>query len=99
MCKLFVITLIRVAGMGSAEKKPRGCFNSRGAENTQAGSPNNGDVEVSLKTLSDLPYVIGLVRQSLEQQLGNRADSSVCVVPKLSDRGTVISGQCAGASL
>lgn len=30
----------------------------------------NGDVEVSLSSLDDLPYVIGLVRQSLEKQMG-----------------------------
>lgn len=38
------------------------------------GRWGNGDVEVKLTTLSDLPYVIGLVRQSLELQLGNGAD-------------------------
>lgn len=31
----------------------------------------NGNVQVSLANLDDLPYVIGLVRQSLELQLGN----------------------------
>lgn len=37
------------------------------------GRWGNGDVEVRLTTLSDLPYVISLVRQSLELQLGNGA--------------------------
>lgn len=35
------------------------------------GRWGNGDVEVGLSTLDELPYVIGLVRQSLELQLGN----------------------------
>lgn len=38
------------------------------------GRWGNGDVEVGLATLEDLPYVIGLVRQSLELQLGNSGD-------------------------
>jgi len=35
------------------------------------GRWGNGDVEVRLTRLDDLPYVIGLVRQSLERQLGS----------------------------
>ncbi len=38
---------------------------------TGKGRWGNGDVEVALARLDDLPYVIGLVRQSLELQLGN----------------------------
>ncbi len=38
------------------------------------GHWGNGDVEVGLETLDDLPYVVGLVRQSLEKQLGNGAE-------------------------
>jgi uncharacterized protein with ParB-like and HNH nuclease domain/predicted transport protein len=38
-------------------------------------SNKNGDVEVSLSTLDELPYVIGLVRQSLELQIGNGGES------------------------
>jgi predicted transport protein len=30
----------------------------------------NGDVEVALESLEELPYIIGLVRQALERQLG-----------------------------
>ena len=30
----------------------------------------NGDVEVVLNTLDDLPYVMGLVQQSFERQMG-----------------------------
>jgi len=39
------------------------------------GRWGNGDVEVGLASLDELPYVIGLVRQSLEKQLGNGADA------------------------
>jgi predicted transport protein len=39
------------------------------------GRWGNGDVEVGLASLDDLPYVMGLVRQSLEKQLGNVADA------------------------
>ncbi|MFA5344348.1 MAG: DUF262 domain-containing protein [Kiritimatiellia bacterium] len=37
---------------------------------TNMGRWGNGDVEVGLDKAEDLPYVIGLVRQSLEKQLG-----------------------------
>jgi len=39
------------------------------------GRWGNGDVEVRLESLSELPYVMGLVRQSLERQLGDDADN------------------------
>ena len=42
---------------------------------TGLGRWGNGDVEVRLATLEELPYVIGLVRQSLELQLGNGGDA------------------------
>ncbi len=35
------------------------------------GHWGNGDVEVALSSPGELPYVIGLVRQALEKQLGN----------------------------
>ena len=38
------------------------------------GRWGNGDVEVGLSSVEDLPYVMGLVRQSLEKQLGNGGD-------------------------
>jgi predicted transport protein len=38
---------------------------------TDLGRWGNGDVEVRLSRLEDLSYVIGLARQSLEQQLGS----------------------------
>lgn len=41
---------------------------------TDIGRWGNGDVEVGLSTIEELPYIIGLVRQSLELQLGNDGD-------------------------
>ena len=35
------------------------------------GRWGNGDVEIQLRDESEIPYVIGLIRQSLERQLGN----------------------------
>ena len=37
------------------------------------GHLGNGDVEVGLKSLDELPYVMGLVRQSYERQMGEGA--------------------------
>lgn len=49
---------------------PKGlCKSCRGK-----GRWGKGDVEIGLATLEELPYVIGLVRQSLELQLGNDSD-------------------------
>jgi len=42
---------------------------------TDIGRWGNGDVEVGLSNLDELPYVLGLVRQSLELQLGNGGES------------------------
>jgi predicted transport protein len=42
---------------------------------TGIGRWGNGDVEVGLSTLHELPYIIGLVRQSLELQLGDSGDA------------------------
>ena len=38
---------------------------------TNFGRWGNGDVEVGLASLEDMPYVLGLVRQSFEKQMGN----------------------------
>jgi len=38
---------------------------------TGMGRWGNGDVEVGLKSLDELPYVMGLVRQSYERQMGD----------------------------
>ena len=40
---------------------------------TSLGQWGNGDAEVGLSTLEELPYVMGLVRQSFEMQMGNGA--------------------------
>lgn len=39
------------------------------------GRWGNGDVEVALSSLEELPYVMGLVRQSFEKQMGNGGDA------------------------
>ena len=49
---------------------PRGICN----DVSNVGRWGNGDVGLILDSPSDLPYVIGLVRQSLERQLGNDSD-------------------------
>jgi predicted transport protein len=38
---------------------------------TNLGRWGNGDVEVGLTSLEELPYVMGLVRQSYERQMGD----------------------------
>lgn len=42
---------------------------------TGLGRWGNGDVEVGFAALDELPYIMGLVRQALERQLGNREDA------------------------
>ncbi len=42
---------------------------------TGLGRWGNGDVEIALSSLEDLPYVMGLVRQAFEQQVGDGADA------------------------
>lgn len=39
------------------------------------GRWGNGDVEVGLSSIAELPYVMGLIRQSLEMQMGTQGDS------------------------
>lgn len=39
------------------------------------GRWGNGDVEVGLSSIDEMPYVIGLVRQSFEKQMGNGIQS------------------------
>ena len=39
------------------------------------GRWGNGDVEVGLTSVDDLPYVIGLIRQSFERQMGSGGDA------------------------
>ena len=42
---------------------------------TGQGRWGNGDVIIGLSSVEELPYVMGVVRQSLERQMGNGADS------------------------
>jgi predicted transport protein len=42
---------------------------------TDLGRWGNGDVEVGLASLEELPYVMGLVRQSFERQMGSGEDA------------------------
>lgn len=42
---------------------------------TGLGRWGNGDVEVGLSSLDDLLYVVGLVRQAYEKQMGSGPDS------------------------
>lgn len=39
------------------------------------GRWGNGDVEVGLSTLEELPYILGLIRQSFDHQMGGPQDS------------------------
>lgn len=39
------------------------------------GRWGNGEVEIGLKTLDELPYIMGLVRQSYERQMGDGGES------------------------
>lgn len=41
---------------------------------TKLGRWGNGDVEVGLSSLDEMPYVMGLVRQAFEKQMGNGVD-------------------------
>lgn len=42
---------------------------------TGLGRWGNGDVDIGLSTVDEVPYVMGLVRQALEKQLGNGGDA------------------------
>jgi predicted transport protein len=39
------------------------------------GRWGNGEVEIGLSSLEELPYVMGLVRQSFDRQMGNEAEA------------------------
>ncbi len=47
---------------------PRGM----GTDVTNRGRWGNGDVEVGMSSVEELPYVMGLVRQAFEKQMGNK---------------------------
>ena len=38
---------------------------------TNLGRWGNGDAEIVLSSVDDLPYVLGLIRQSFERKMGN----------------------------
>lgn len=42
---------------------------------TNLGRWGNGDVEVGLSSLDDLPYIMGLIRQSFDRQMGGPQDA------------------------
>lgn len=42
---------------------------------TNLGRWGNGDVEIGLKSLDELPYIMGLVRQSYERQMGDGGEA------------------------
>ena len=42
---------------------------------TNSGRWGNGDVEVAFSTLAELPYAMGLVRQSFDRQMGSGGDA------------------------
>lgn len=42
---------------------------------TNLGRWGNGDVEVGLASLAELPYVMGLIRQSFDRQMGGPQDA------------------------
>jgi predicted transport protein len=41
---------------------------------TDIGTWGNGDIDVGLASSEDIPYVLGLVRQALEKQMGDLQD-------------------------
>jgi len=45
-----------------------------GRDVSNIGHLGNGDTEVILNSIDEIPYIIGLVRQALEKQLGNKID-------------------------
>jgi predicted transport protein len=51
---------------------PRGLCKDVSGRSRRGG---NGDVEVGLTSMEDLPYVMGLVRQSFERQMGNGSEA------------------------
>ena len=40
---------------------------------TDIGQWGNGDVEISLSSSDKLPYIMGLIRQAFENQMGDKA--------------------------
>uniref|UniRef100_C5CL48 DUF262 domain-containing protein n=1 Tax=Variovorax paradoxus (strain S110) TaxID=543728 RepID=C5CL48_VARPS len=64
--------LLLVLNLGIADiEDPKGLCR----DISNIGRWGNGDVEVGLSTLEDLPYVIGLIRQSFDHQMGGPQDA------------------------
>ena len=40
-------------------------------DTTSVGRWGNGDVEIGISSLDELPYIMGFVRQSFEKQMGS----------------------------
>ena len=67
---------------------------------TGLGRWGNGDVEVGLTSLDELPYVMGLVRQSFEQQMGDGRPGMIADLkpyPEYKDSGAAVARGGAGA--
>ena len=63
--------LLLVLNIGIAElDDPRGLCR----DISNIGRGGNGDVEVGLSSLDELPYVMGLIRQALDRQMGGPQD-------------------------
>lgn len=63
--------LLLVLNIGVAElDDPRGLCR----DISNIGRWGNGDVEVGLSSLAELPYVMGLIRQALDRQMGGPQD-------------------------
>lgn len=63
--------LLLVLNIGVAElDDPRGLCR----DISNIGRWGNGDVEVGLSSLNELPYVMGLIRQALDRQMGGPQD-------------------------
>ena len=63
--------LLLVLNIGVAERDdPRGLCR----DISNIGRWGNGDVEVGLSSLDELPYVMGLIRQALDRQMGGPQD-------------------------
>lgn len=64
--------LLLVLNLGIADiEDPKGLCR----DISNIGRWGNGDVEVSLNSLEELPYVVGLVRQSFDYQMGGPQDA------------------------
>ena len=55
---------------------------------TNLGRWGNGDAEIEVNALEGLPYVMGLVRQAFEKQMGNGAGKRIITNFKMPDSGS-----------